>query len=272
MIFGWGPVPALGLPGAAYATVASRSLAFVALLAVLHFRLHLVTFDWPSPSAVLASWKALLYVAVPAAVTNVITPVSIAIITALVAPFGAAVVAGFGVAGRMQLFALVPILALTASQGPLVGQNWGAGKLERVAKTVQLSCAFSMVWGLVMAILLAFIAPMIARVFNANATVVATATAYLRIVPISYGAYGVIICTNAAFNAMGKPIFASALNLSRTLVFYVPLAYAGAAWFGLYGIFGAAPVASFIVGAAAWFWNRRVYSKQRCGAATGRAV
>ena len=77
LIFGWGPLPALGLKGAALATVISRASTLVASLAFLHFHERLILFTLTSPKVMLASWRRLLSVGLPAAATNLISPLSV---------------------------------------------------------------------------------------------------------------------------------------------------------------------------------------------------
>ena len=90
LIFGWGPVPAMGLQGAAYATVISWSVTFVAAFWILARREKMLCFDRPPLSAVWASWRRILYVGLPAIGTNVVMPLSMALITRIVADQGEA--------------------------------------------------------------------------------------------------------------------------------------------------------------------------------------
>ena len=108
-----------------------------------------------------------------------------------------------------------------------------------------------------MAILLAASAPFIVPLFNQNPEVIAIATNYLWIVPISYGTAGIIQITNSAFNALGRPIPAVVITILRMFILYIPLAYLGSLWLGTSGIFIAATVANVSVGIGAYCWSRR---------------
>ena len=256
-IFGWAFVPSLGLKGAAIATVIGRSLTLIASLIVLHFRERMILWSLAGLRNFWQSWKEILYVGLPAASTNMITPISIGIITSLLATYSPEAVAGFGISSRVESFALIAFMALSATIGPFVGQNWGAKLYGRVNRSLHLSYLFCIGFGVLLAVVLAATSAQIVTLFDKNSEVVSTATRYLTLVPISYGTYGIFIVANAAFNALGKPLPALILTLSRMLVLYVPLAYFGSWLFGLNGIFAAACISNLIVGLIAIIWTRR---------------
>lgn len=260
LIFGWGPFPALGIQGAALATVLSRAGTLVASLAFLHFRERLLLFTLPSLAALAKSWYRLLFIGVPAAATNLISPLSVGVITGLMARYGAEAVAGFGLASRIEAVALIVPLAISASIGPFVGQNWGARKYDRVKQALQLSFYFCLGWGTISSILLVMSSSQVIAWFDGNPDVIASASTYLKLVPISYGALGVVLTASSASNALGKPIPAMGMSLSRLLLLYIPLAYLGSQLFGIAGIFCAACLSNGIVGLGAWLWQSRLIS------------
>ncbi len=151
-------------------------------------------------------------------------------------------------------------MALSATIGPFVGQNWGAKLYGRVHRSLHLSYLFCIGFGIFIAVILSATSAQIITLFDTNSEVVNTATRYLAIVPLSYGTYGIFIVANAAFNALGKPLPAVVLTLSRMVILYVPLAYLGSWLFGLNGIFAAACISNLIVGLAAVIWTRRLCS------------
>ena len=258
LIFGLWGLPELGLVGAAWATVISRAITLIASLLILKFKEDMISSHFPDLEETILCWRYILYVGLPAAGTNMITPISIAIITSMLAVHGSATVAGFGIASRVESFAMIVLMALAASIGPFVGQNWGAEKYGRVAKALQQSYLFCLGWGVLMTILLAAGASLIVPFFNKNPEVVAIATTYLKLVPISYGAAGIIQIGNSAFNALGRPIPAVIITVLRMFVIYIPLAYLLSLWLGATGIFIAATVSNVTVGIGAGEWTRRV--------------
>ncbi|MEO0756364.1 MAG: MATE family efflux transporter [Cyanobacteria bacterium J06648_16] len=257
LIFGLAGFPALGLAGAAWATVIARAITLVAALLVLKFRAHMLSSHFPDLQETLWCWRDILYVGLPAAGTNMITPISVGVITSLLASHGAIAVAGFGVASRVESFAMIVLMALAASIGPFVGQNWGAEKFSRVTRSLQLSFGFCLAWGVLVTGVLAGTAQWIAPLFNGDEGVVAIATQYLYVVPLSYGTAGIIQVASSALNALGRPLPAVVMTVVRMFVLYIPVAYLGSLWLGPLGIFLAATAANVLVGAGAYWWSRR---------------
>lgn len=256
----WG-FPRLELQGAALATVIARALTLVAALLVLRFQENLLSLQLPDWEETLWCWRDILAVGLPAAATSMVTPASIGVITRFLATHGAAAVAGFGVASRVESFALIAIVALAASIGPFVGQNWGAQAFGRVRQALQQSFLFCLVWGLLAALGLGLGARSLAALFNPDPEVVAVAVRYLWLVPSSYGAAGIIRVASSAFNAMGKPLPGVVMTATHMLVFYIPLAYLGGRIAGPTGIFVAALVSNLAVGIGAYVWNRRACTR-----------
>ena len=257
LILGIGGFPRLELQGAAIATVIARATTLIAALFVLHFKERMLYLKIPSAQDTLWCWKDILYVGLPAAGSNMINPISIGVVTSLLAGFGSEAVAAFGVASRIESLAMIALIALAASMAPFVGQNWGAKKYARVGKALQLGSVFCIVWGLIGAAILAVSAPTLVNFFNQNPDVVRIASQYLRIVPISYAGAGIILVSNSAFNALGKPIPSVVMTVVRMFVLYIPLAYFGGQLYGVNGIFAAACISNLIVGIGAYLWNQK---------------
>ena len=256
-IFGLGPIPALGLNGAAIAGLIARGSFFLATLYFLMYRLDLVGFSKPDPVEMRKSWRDILHVGLPAAGTNAIVPIGLTLITAMIADFGPKAVAGFGVASRVESLVLVLYYALSAIIGPFVGQNLSAGKEDRIQTSLRLCAGFCIASGLFIAGGLALASGFLPTLFSDSPEVINVAKTFLWIAPISYGAYGVVMVVNAAFNGLGNPMPGVMISVTRILVLYVPLAFAGRALFGVAGIFGAYAVANILSGVLGYFWARR---------------
>ncbi|MDH3688473.1 MAG: MATE family efflux transporter [Gammaproteobacteria bacterium] len=254
LIFGLAGLPRMELTGAAAATVIARAVTFVITLWGLKFKLNVITFARVTIAEVLASWSRIMHVGLPATGTNIIIPVANGIAVAMISQYGPNAVAGFGVATRVESLALVIFYAMSAVIGPIVGQNLGAGKLERISEAMRLSMIFCVTLGLALALVLGLGAKPIASLFTDEPAVIAVATDYLWIVPISFGAAAVVMIVNAAFNGLGKPIPAVIVSVTRMIVLFLPLAFLGGRWFGVSGIFAALSLATLIVGVGAYMW------------------
>jgi len=262
-IFGLGPFPRLELAGAAIATVIARASTLIVSLYVLIFREQMVTFTRRKLANIVQSWKKILYIGVPAAGTRIIVPVVMGVITRLLASYGAEAVAAFGVAARLEFFALAVVWALASVIGPFVGQNWGAGEYERVQSGIRMSERFAVLWGIGMCLLLVILAKPIASIFSSNPAVTSTIVLYLRIVPLAFGAGGVIILDSAALNVLNRPFHATSLIFLQMVVFYIPLAHLGSQLLGLRGIFGGATVAYIVAGGSAHFLVKHILGSMR---------
>ncbi len=256
-IFGLGPIPAMGLNGAATAALVARGVIFVGALYLMRGRLDMISFNRPDPVELQKSWRDILHVGIPAAGTNAIVPIATAIITALIANFGPHAVAGFGVASRIESLVLVMYYALSAVIGPFVGQNLAAGKPERILEALRLCMWFCVVSGLTIAALLALAAGYLPTLFSDSDTVVGVARIFLLIAPLGYAGYGMVMTINASFNGLGKPMPGVVISLMRTILLYVPLALLGRHFFGVAGIFAAYATANVLTGFVAYNWARR---------------
>jgi putative MATE family efflux protein len=255
LIFGLAGFPRLELEGAAYATLIARGVVVIAALWVMHDRLNLITTTRVTLERAWKSWRGILHVGLPAAGTNVIIPVANGVIVALVATYGPEAIAGLGIATRIEMFSLVIFFAMSGIIGPFVGQNLGAERRDRIVLGLKQCYVFCMALGAVVAIAVGLAALPITRLFSESTEAVQVATLYLWIVPLSYGAAGIVMLVNAAFNGLGQPLPATTISVTRMVIVYVPLAFAGRALFGIPGIFGAYAASNLLVGAGAAYWG-----------------
>jgi len=124
LIFGIGPFPRWGIAGAAIATVFSRSITFSVAMYVLGKREKLLSLKKTTFKEILDSWKKVLFVGGPAAITRLIIPVAAGVITALLASIGTEAVAGFGSAVKFELFAVLFTMSRATVWTPFAGQNF----------------------------------------------------------------------------------------------------------------------------------------------------
>lgn len=262
LIFGLGPLPQMGLDGAAMAALISRGALFFGALWFMYYRLDLLSFKPRDPGELRRSWADILHVGIPAAGTNAIIPIAAGVITAMLARYGPEAVAGFGVATRVESLVLVMYYAMSAIIGPFVGQNVSSGKADRIYLALRLCTLFCLGSGLVIAMLLAASSTFLPGLFSEDPLVTRTTTLYLWIAPISYGAYGMVMVMNASFNGMGKPLPGVVVSLARMGVLYVPLALFFDSFFGIAGIFAAYAIANVVTGFGAYLWARSAVQEQ----------
>jgi putative MATE family efflux protein len=255
LIFGWLGLPAMGLMGAAWAFVIGSLLQLLLAAYWYLIKESLVHF---SVAQFYQSTTQILTVGIPAAATNLIQPLSTAFATWMLSQFGTTVVAGFGVASRIEAVAGMVVIGIGTSVVPLVGQNWGARQFKRVQQTLTTCYIACLSWGLIAAVIMWFGAGFFISSISDNPDLMESAVTFLHIIPISIGFMGLITVANHAFNALRRPIPALILSISRLVIVYVPLAFLGSYLYGYAGIFAATAIANIMVGLFAIYWYQRV--------------
>ncbi|RAK10264.1 putative MATE family efflux protein [Halanaerobium saccharolyticum] len=248
LIFGYGPFPTLGISGAAIATVFARTITAITALGVLHFRENIIYFGKFEIKKAIESWKGILYIGMPNALIQMALPVSSAIITRLLASYGVNIVAGFGVATKIEFFAMSFIMALNSVMGPFIGQNLGSKLFKRVDKGFKFGELFSLLIGITITVILVVFAEPVARIFNSNPEVIDTVVKYLVIVSFTYGFQGILKINSTILNVLNKPVHAALLIFTQTFILYIPLAYLGSNLIGIGGIFGALALSYLLSG------------------------
>ena len=258
LIFGWLGFPALGIAGAAWAYVISRVLS-VAVYAVLlvngglmHWRL----------SGMLLSWRAIMHVGAPAIASGLLMPVSMLVITRLLAGHGHEVVAAYNVASRVETIAHMILWSCSSSAEPFIGQNWGARQFDRVRRALFLCHSFCLTWGVVTFVFMVSFGAFLVGLIDDNPRVVATAEIFFLCIPLSIGFMGMMQVANSSFNARGLPRPALVISLLRGLLVGIPLAVVGDILLGYTGIFIATAVTNVVLGLLAWQWNKRSVERQ----------
>ncbi len=252
LIFGPGPFPELGIAGAAWATVIAWSIGFFYLFYLLVVKLEMVSPHIPGKEVFATSGRDMLRIGIPAAGANMMTPLAAGIMTRIAAGFGDTAVAAFGVGARIEPIATLLVLAMSSSLPPLISQNFGANRMDRVEEAYRMATRFIMVWQLGVYVLLAAGAGLIAGVFSQDPEVVAAIRLFVWIMPLGYGLQGIIILSNSSLNALHKPLSALYLSIARFFIFYVPLAYVGSLYFGLFGFFAGAVCGNFLMATISW--------------------
>lgn len=236
-IFGIGIFPELGVRGAALATVIARFITFVVSIYMLAFREKVISFNLIHFKTLMDSWKKILFIGLPNAVSKMIMPIGMGIITGLISNYGRSAVAGYGIATRIEYFALAIVGALASIIPVFVGQNYGANKIDRIKSSIIKSEKFAIVSGLIIALLLMLISRPLSYLFTDNDLVSNTIVMYLKIIPIGYVFYGILQIINGALNALHKPFKAAFINITQMLIIYVPLALITSNYFGVQAIF-----------------------------------
>ncbi len=262
-IFGWFGFPRMEIAGAALATLVANLVMLVGTLAYLHFRMRIFATPFTAISNIINSWRQMLHVGLPAMLTNAIVPIANGVIVAMVAGYGIDAVAGFGIAMRVEPIFLIAFYALSAVTSPFMGQNYAAGQLDRVAEARLVLGKFCLMFGLTVAIVLTIVAYPLTGFFSDNHEIRQVAATYLWIISVSYGGYGMVMATNAAFNGMGHPLPSVVMSALRTVILFLPLAMLGKWLIGMNGIFIASAASNIAIAWLGFVWFGRRIEKSR---------
>ena len=230
LIFGFG----LGLDGAAIATVLAR---FVMLGIGLYglVRVHKL-YAWPDVAILRETFKPFFAIGLPSVLTQIATPVGNAFVTAAIAPFGDSAIAGWAVVVRIIPVAFAVLFALSASVGPIIGQNLGAGRYDRLQSTLRDSLKVVMVYVMAVWLLLALCSALLADTFGATGQGREVIVFFCVFVAGSYVFNGAVFVANAAFNNLGFALYSTTLNWGRATLGVVPFIWLGAHFGGLKGL------------------------------------
>lgn len=263
LIFGWGPVPAMGMQGAALASIISWLFGTMAILHLLVKKFRLVNALWQSWAAFVVGSRKILRISLPATGANMLTPLSAGILTAIMAAYGEAAVAAFGVGTRLESIASLVVLALSMTLPPFISQNLGAAQYGRVLLAYRMAVSFILRWQFLVYLLLAVLAWPISFAFAEDAEVAEFIRYFIWIMPLAYGLQGTIILTNSSFNALHQPMKALLLSVIRLFVFYVPFAWLGGILYGVTGLFMGCVLANLCTAFIAYRWFNLVLHRQQ---------
>lgn len=260
LIFGVEPlgIPAMGMAGAAYATIFARIVAGLLTLGFLHFHARLIDWGRPHLRELFHSWREILRLGIPAAVNQVLLPVSQAIFTRLAAMAGGVpAVAAIATGSRIENLLLLVAMAYGIAVVPLVGQNYGAQAMDRVRETRSISTRFAYFYSATCLVVLVFCAAPLARLFSKDEVVIHFAVLYLMGAALGQSGLNLTNWTSLMINTAGYPREVMLLNLGRVFVFLIPLCIFGTRLFGFIGLVGGITLGNLISGYLAWRLGRR---------------
>ncbi|MEC7814635.1 MAG: MATE family efflux transporter [Pseudomonadota bacterium] len=254
-VFGW------GLPGAAWATITAFGLGALVIYPAL-IRRQWLRFDLLQLQ-LLSAIRQLGSIMAPAMVSQLMPPMSAVLATSLVAGFGSAAVAAWGLGTRLEFFSIVVVLALTMSMPPMIGRLLGTGDVETIRKLVRIAVRFIVGWQLALGLIWLAASGLVADLFSNDADVQTVLISYLLRVPLSYSGLGVCMLMVSVCNALGLPLKALLIATLRLFVSYLPMLWVGAQLGGLTGLMSGALVANLAAGTLAYLLYRQGMAQLR---------
>ncbi len=258
-IFGWGPIPAFGVEGAAIATTIGRGTAVIFQLTILFKGIGIIKIKFRNLILRWAVMFNLIKISLGGIGQFLIGTSSWVILMRIMSEFGSEVLAGYTIAIRVMMFTLMPAWGMSNAAATLVGQNLGANKPDRAEISVWKTGKYN-AWfmGLVSLFYLAF-APQIIVLFNATPEVVKYGSLCLRIIAAGYIFYGYGMVIIQAFNGAGDTKTPTYINFICFWMIQLPFAYVTAISLGLgpIGVFWAITMAEILIALIGVIWFKK---------------
>lgn len=244
----------LGVAGLAWSTIIIKFGSAVYLLWVLKQEL----LQWSVPKYVWAHWIELFKQIMPASM-NMLTIIIGGFITIyFISQFGDFPVAGYSVGIRIEQLLLMPALGLNAAVMALVGQNFGAGNIDRVNEIYTKSLKVALMISVIFIPTMIFLSPLMMTQFTDNQEIIDVGVYYLRADAFAFYGYMMLFCSNALLQAIKQPLFPLVIGIMRQMVlpiiaFYVLI---NVFEYGLYSIFWTIVTIVLVSAVVAWFYTK----------------
>ena len=249
----------LELMGAALASVAARiGIGVTAFVYILRDHGGL---ERPRASDLLGDLRPILALAIPAILTQLATPVGQAYVTRSMAAYGEEAVAGMAIVARLTPLAFAVIFALSGAVGPIIGQNAGAGRTDRVRGTFRDALLFTGGVVVAIALVLFLLRGPIAALFGATGLAAELVFLFCGPLALAFFFNGAIFVSNASFNNLGKPFLSTGINWGRHTLGTIPFVIVFSAWLGAPGVLIGQAAGGVIFGLAAIWLARGVIEK-----------
>lgn len=258
-IFGFGPIPAFGVEGAAIATTIGRGTAVIFQLLVLFYGWSKIKVGFKDLVPRLSVMLNLIKVSLGGIGQFLIGTSSWVFLMRIMSEFGSEVLAGYTIAIRVMMFTLMPAWGMSNAAATLVGQNLGAQKPDRAEASVWQTGKYSAIFmGLVSIVYLIF-APQIISWFTNEHSVIENGALCLRIIAAGYVFYGYGMVIINAFNGAGDTKTPTWINFICFWLFQLPFAYIMALKldFGPIGVFAAITLAEVLITFIGLLWFKK---------------
>ncbi len=225
MIFGWFGLPAMGVAGAAAATVIGQIAAMLIGLILnlkfnkeIQFRLRYMRPRWNIIKRIYA-------VGIPSILMVSISSIMTFAFNKILLVFTSTAAAVFGVYFKLQSFVFMPVFGLNNGMVPIIAYNYGARKIKRIKKTLTLSVISACVLMLIGLAVMQIIPDKLLLMFNASPAMLSIGVPALRIISLSFVFAGFGIVASSVFQALGNSMYSLIVSIARQLVVLLPVAY-----------------------------------------------
>ncbi|KYG72846.1 MATE family efflux transporter [Roseivirga echinicomitans] len=258
-IFGFGPIPAYGVEGAAIATNIGRGVAVIGQLVVLFMggsRIKVGLKDLVFRGKIM--W-GLIKVSLGGISQFIIGTSSWVILTRIISEFGSDVLAGYGISIRVMMFTMMPAWGMSNAAATLVGQNLGAGQPDRAEKSVWTTAKYNAIFMVSISVIYLLFAKTIVGWFKGDIAVVEAGALSLQVIAAGYVFYAYGMVLTQSFNGAGNTKVPTVINFFCFWLFQIPVAYVAAlvlGW-GPLGVYLAITLSETLIAAVSWYWFKK---------------
>jgi putative efflux protein, MATE family len=264
LIFGWGPIPALGIEGAAVATTIGRGIGVLIQLWFLFNGHQRVRISWAAMRWHARTMGSIVRTSLGGVGQMIVGMTSWIFIMRILSDIGSEAVAGATIALRIMMLTMMPAWGLSNAAATLVGQNLGAGQPDRAESTVWKIGFYNMIFLVAVSFLYFFGNEWLVSLFTEDAKVVQVGSTWLRILSYSFFVYGWWMVSVQAFNGSGDTATPTWINAVFFWLLQIPLSYLLAIHFdhGYHGVFWAVFFSETSVGLfTLWLFTRGKWKK-----------
>ncbi len=258
-IFGFGPIPAYGVEGAAIATNIGRGVAVIGQLVVLFMggsRIKVGLKDLVFRGKIM--W-GLIKVSLGGIGQFIIGTSSWVILTRIISEFGSDVLAGYGISIRVMMFTMMPAWGMSNAAATLVGQNLGAGQPDRAEKSVWTTAKYNAIFMVSISVIYLLFAKTIVGWFKGDIAVIEAGALSLQVIAAGYVFYAYGMVLTQSFNGAGNTKVPTVINFFCFWLFQIPVAYVAAlilGW-GPLGVYLAITLSETLIAAVSWYWFKK---------------
>lgn len=260
LIFGFWFIPPLGVVGAAYATIATQTLAAIIGIGMLLSSKHSIHIKPKNFKPDFKLMKRMFLLGLPASIEQSMRALGMTIMTFLVTSFGTITIAAYGIGTRILSFIIIPAIGISIATSTLVGQNIGAGKPKRAKQITKISSELSFVILTSVGIILFIFSNQIAEFFIPNELEVITSSSlFIRIMALTFGFIGFQQALLGAFRGAGNTIITMVLSIISLWIFQFPFAYilSHNISLGEIGIWLSFPISNVLSAIVAIIWYKK---------------
>ena len=261
LIFGIGPFPALGVRGAAVATVLGQVIAALVALIMLYTKEKTIRLSLPDIRPRAATLKKIAAVAIPSALTVGLSSVMSFGMNQILLGFSTTATAVFGIWLKVQNFSCMPIFGMNNGTIPIVSYNFGAGKKDRVVAVYKLALKTALLMMAALTVVFELIPDVLLGLFSASDNMLAIGRTALRVLVLSLPPCAFCLIHSSAFQALNHNHYTLLISLLRQALFSLPLAWLLSLGGNLSLVWAAIPAAEVLSCAVTWFLRRKAFTR-----------